>query len=116
MFGKGWIAVYLKHLDIKDGQEQYDIVVEMLDAFYRRVVRLDRAFSKFLAVDTRALLLKQNVHRTYVIGRMKYIPQTTVTGRSLRTFASRHIVEASGHSEKCCRHALIDQSILLCQR
>jgi hypothetical protein len=57
-FNKGWIKKHLKHQGIKDGEEQYDIIIEMLDAFFRRVVKLENKFNNFLVVDTRKLLLK----------------------------------------------------------
>ena len=59
-FGKGWIARYLKQLGVRDEHEQYDIVVEMLDAFYGRLATLNGKFDRFMAVDTRRLLLKRD--------------------------------------------------------
>ena len=52
-FNKGWIKRYLKKQHIKDEGEQYEIVVEMLDAFYRRLSALEDEYSRFLVVDTR---------------------------------------------------------------
>lgn len=59
-FNKGWVKLHLKHQGIKDEDEQYDILQEMLDAFYRRVVKLEKIFNNFLVVDTRQLLLKNS--------------------------------------------------------
>ena len=57
-FNKGWVKKHLKHQGIRDEEEQYDILLEMLDAFYRRVIKLEKDFNNFLVVDTRKLLLK----------------------------------------------------------
>jgi len=57
-FNKGWVKKHLKHQGIQDEEEQYEILVEMLDAFYRRVVKLEATFKNFMVVDTRKLLLK----------------------------------------------------------
>lgn len=57
-FNKGWIRRHLKHQGIRDEDEQYEIVVEMLDAFYRRLTRVEKNFSNFLVVDTRTVLSK----------------------------------------------------------
>jgi len=57
-FNKGWIKRHLKHQGIKDEDEQYDIVVEMLDSFYRRLVKIEKEYDNFLVVDTRKVLLK----------------------------------------------------------
>ncbi|MCW9005882.1 MAG: hypothetical protein OQK70_11500 [Gammaproteobacteria bacterium] len=57
-FNKGWVKKHLKHQGIQDEDEQYEILVEMLDAFYRRVVKLEATFKNFMVVDTRKLLLK----------------------------------------------------------
>ena len=61
MFNKGWIKVHLKHQGIKEEDEQYEIIQEMLDAFYRRLKKLESSYSNFLVVDTRKLLLKQGI-------------------------------------------------------
>lgn len=61
IFNKGWIKLHLKHQGIKDEDEQYDIVQEMLDAFYRRLKKLESSYPKFLAVDTRKVLLKKGI-------------------------------------------------------
>ena len=61
IFNKGWIKIYLKHQGIKDEDEQYDIVQEMLDAFYRRLKKLESSYPKFLVVDTRKVLLKKGI-------------------------------------------------------
>ena len=53
--------IHLKHQGIRDDDEQYEIVTEMLDAFYRRVKKLEDEFASFLVVDTRTLLSKQGV-------------------------------------------------------
>ena len=58
-FNKGWIKVHLKHQGIKDEDEQYEIVQEMLDGFYRRLKKLEASHTNFLVVDTRKVLLKQ---------------------------------------------------------
>jgi len=57
-FNKGWIKQHLKHQGIKDEDEQYEISCEMLDAFYRRIIRLEDEFKNFMVVDTRKVLLK----------------------------------------------------------
>jgi hypothetical protein len=59
IFNKGWIKTHLKNQGIKDDDEQYDIVIEMLDAYYRRLKILEDQYDRFLVVDTRKLLLKQ---------------------------------------------------------
>ena len=59
MFNKGWIKTHFKHQGIEDEDEQYDIVIEMLDAYYRRLKALEDLYDNFLVVDTRKLLLKQ---------------------------------------------------------
>jgi hypothetical protein len=59
-FNKGWIKTHLKHQGIKDDEEQYDIVIEMLDAYYRRLKMIETQYDRFLVVDTRKLLLKHN--------------------------------------------------------
>lgn len=61
MFDKGWIKVHLKHQGIKDEDEQYEIVQEMLDAFYRRLKKLETTHPNFLVADTRKVLLKQGM-------------------------------------------------------
>lgn len=61
IFNKGWVKKHLKHQGIKGADEQYDIIVEMLDSFYRRVVLLEKVFDNFLVVDTRKLLLKDGM-------------------------------------------------------
>ena len=60
-FNKGWIKVHLKHQGIKDEDEQYEIVQEMLDAFYRRLKKLEDTHANFLVADTRKVLLKQGI-------------------------------------------------------
>jgi hypothetical protein len=57
-FSKGWIKRHLRHQGIRDEAEQYDIVVEMLDAFYRRLVLIEQKYANFLVVDTRTVLSK----------------------------------------------------------
>jgi hypothetical protein len=59
MSGKGWVKVHLKHQGIKSKREQYEIMVEMLDAFYRAIKPLEAESSTFLVVDTRKVLLKE---------------------------------------------------------
>ena len=59
-FNKGWIKIYLKKQNIKDEEEQYEIIVEMLDAFYKRLRILEKDYSRFLVVDTRRVLSKGN--------------------------------------------------------
>lgn len=59
-FNKGWIKKHLKHQGITSKEEQYDIIVEMLDAFYRRLSRIESNYSNFLVVDTRKVLSKNN--------------------------------------------------------
>ena len=61
MFNKGWIKVHLKHQGISDADEQYEIIVEMLDAFYRRMKRIEDKYNNFLVVDTRKVLMKQGM-------------------------------------------------------
>lgn len=60
LFNKGWIKRHLTHQNIKDRDEQYDIVVEMLDSFYRRLKQLEDKYINFMVVDTRKVLLKEN--------------------------------------------------------
>jgi hypothetical protein len=60
-FNKGWIKVHFKHQGIKDDDEQHDILQEMLDAFYRRLKKLEATHSNFLVADTRKVLLKQGM-------------------------------------------------------
>ena len=57
-FNKGWIKRHLKHQGISSGDEQYEIVCEMLDAFYRRIIALEGEFSDFMVADTRTVLSK----------------------------------------------------------
>jgi hypothetical protein len=57
--GKGWVKVHLKHQGIKSKREQYEVLVEMLDAFYRAIKPLEAESSTFLVVDTRKVLLKE---------------------------------------------------------
>lgn len=61
MFNKGWIKVHLKHQGISDSDEQYEIIVEMLDAFYRRMKRIEDNYNNFLVVDTRKVLMKHGM-------------------------------------------------------
>lgn len=58
MFHKGWIKRHLKHQGVVDRDEQYEIVVEMLDSFHRRLMRICDQYANFLVVDTRELLMK----------------------------------------------------------
>jgi hypothetical protein len=60
MFHKGWIKQHLKHQGITKDDEQYEIVCEMLDAFYLKVKELESKYSNFLMVDTRTVLLKND--------------------------------------------------------
>ncbi len=55
---KGWVKRHLKNQGITDRDEQYEIICEMLDALYRRLVRLESEFENFLVADTRQVLLK----------------------------------------------------------
>jgi len=57
-FNKGWIKRYLRNQGVNNGDEQYEIVVEMLDAFYRRLKKIEQDFENFLVVDTRKVLSK----------------------------------------------------------
>jgi hypothetical protein len=61
MFNKGWVKVHLKHQGISDADEHYDIIVEMLDAFYRKLKRVEHKFNNFFVVDTRKVLMKQGM-------------------------------------------------------
>lgn len=58
MFNKGWVKRHLKHQGVVDSDEQFEIIVEMLDSFHRRVVKLENEFDNFLVVDTRNKLQK----------------------------------------------------------
>jgi hypothetical protein len=60
-FSSGWLRRHLEHQNIHDEDEQYEILVEMLDAFYKRIKPLEKDFDHFLVVDTRKLLLKHGV-------------------------------------------------------
>ena len=58
MFNKGWVKKHLKHQGITDIDEQFEIIVEMLDSFHRRVIKLEDDFNNFMVVDTRKQLQK----------------------------------------------------------
>lgn len=57
-FNNGWIKIHLDHQGIKNEDEQYEIIVEMLDAFYRAMKPLESEYLNFIMVDTREVLLK----------------------------------------------------------
>lgn len=56
--GDGWVKRHLKRQGVTDPDEQYDIMVEMMDALYRRLSKIEPAYENFLVVDTRKVLLK----------------------------------------------------------
>jgi hypothetical protein len=60
MFNEGWISIHLGNQGITDPDEQYEIVVEMLDTFYREVRQLEASHDDFYVVDTRQVLLGQD--------------------------------------------------------
>jgi len=60
-FTKGWVKIHLKRQGVKDEDEQIDIIAGMLDALYKRLVKLQDKYDKFLVVDTRKVLSKNGM-------------------------------------------------------
>ena len=57
----GWIRRHLEHQNVRNEDEQYEILCEMFDAFYSRMKRIEGNFDNFIISDTRKALLKDGV-------------------------------------------------------
>ena len=60
MFHKGWVKRHLKNQGINKDEEQYEIICEMLDSFYKAAKDIESKHPNFLMVDTRTVLLRDN--------------------------------------------------------